>query len=151
MVEFDKYPLDFAALTRGDVLEIATLERVFGVEYVPGADIWKFALMGLQEQIHHKTELTCVTERDRIRVLTDAEASATNAQRIAAHRAGIFRRNVKLMQVDRGALDGDQLQEHDRRLRSASAACAALLSAKHEVTGGERIALPSRLPRIETV
>ena len=48
MIEFDRYPLDFAALTRGDVLEIATLERVFGVEYVPSADIRKFALMGLQ-------------------------------------------------------------------------------------------------------
>ncbi|NBW19253.1 MAG: hypothetical protein EBR82_65890, partial [Caulobacteraceae bacterium] len=78
-----KYPMDFDDLKKGQVLEIQQLERVLCQDYQLSND-WDMQLMKLQSLIHqHRQDLTVAIDHDRIRVLTDAEASEHNAQLVA--------------------------------------------------------------------
>lgn len=141
-----QYPLDFEALTKGQILEIEFLEKVFGTPYIKG-DRWSFRLMGLQSQIHEKTNLSCCVDRDSIRILTDAEASAHNYCMVGRHVRGISRRTEKLLQVDRAQLDASGSVEHDRRLRVASAYASAVFSARREINGAPPQELPRRIQK----
>ena len=143
-----QYPIDFDALVKGQLLEIEYLEGVFAVKYENGAR-WAFLLMGLQAQIHEKTDLSCRIDHDAIRVLTDAEASEYNFRLVGGHVRGIGRRTEKLLQVDRAQLDEGGSVEHDRRIRVASVYAGAVTSARREIQGSPAVELPRRLERVQ--
>jgi hypothetical protein len=144
----NQFPLDFDALTKGQILDIEYLERIFGVRYEQGQR-WAFLVMGLQAQVHEKTDLSCKIDHDAIRILTDAEASEHNFRLVGCHVRGISRRTEKLLQVDRSQLDETASSEHDRRIRVAAAYAGAVVSVRREIQGVPAVALPNRLERVQ--
>lgn len=144
----NQYPLDFDTLAKGQILEIEYLEGVFGVKFEAGSR-WAFLVMGLQAQIHEKTDLSCRIDHDAIRILTDAEASEHNYRLVGCHVRGIGRRTEKLLQVDRAQLDDDASTEHDRRIRVASAYAGAVTSARREIHGVPAVELPKRMELVQ--
>jgi len=140
----NEYPLDFDQLAKGQLLEIGLLEKVFGLAWSTDAR-WSFLLMGLQSQIHSKTEMSCRIDKDALRILTDAEASAHNFLLVGRHARGITRRVEKLLQVDRGALESDTSADHDRRIRVAGLYAAAVFGVRRDVIGIPAAKLPKRL------
>lgn len=138
-----QYPLDFSALDKGQLLEIETLEAVFAQRYETSND-WDLQLMKLQGLIHaHRSDITVTIDRDRLRVLTDAEASEHNAQLVARGARLIMSRNERLLSVDRGQLDADQSIKHDRRVLVSSALAAGIAESRRRI-----VALPGNgLPR----
>ena len=141
------YPLDLDALTKGQVLSQKELEQILGVKYSLGSTKWAFALMSLQALIHDKTEMTCSIVGETIEILTDAKASDKNYQRVKHHARSIGRKTEKLLQVDRGALDQFQLNDHDSRIRMASCIAGAVTGAYREIRGwsATQDAMPKRL------
>lgn len=140
-----QFPLDFEALQRGTVISIKELEQVLGLKYQPGETTWAFAVMGLQAQICNFTDLTAVIDNGAIRILTDAEASQNNFRAVQLHTRRIYRRNRKLLQVDRQQLTPEQQAEHESRVRVSGSIVAALLGATRKVIGRPAPSLPSRL------
>jgi hypothetical protein len=138
-----KYPMDFDDLKKGQVLEIQQLERVLCQDYQLSND-WDMQLMKLQSLIHqHRQDLTVAIDHDRIRVLTDAEASEHNAQLVARGARLVMSRNERLLSVDRGELSADESAAHDRRVLVSSALAAGIDNARRTI-----VALPARgLPR----
>jgi len=143
----NQFPLDFESLQRGMVLSIKELEQVLGLKHEPGGTTWAFAVMGLQSQICNLTELTAVVDGGAIRLLTDAEASQNNFRAVQLHTRRIYRRNRKLLQVNRQQLTTEQQSEHESRVRVSGSIVAALIGATHRVIGQGAQALPSRLAR----
>ena len=143
----NQYPINYSALKKGDIIGIEELQQVFAMRFVSGSQAWDFALMGLQQKIHHHTGLTAKCDNGAIRILSDAEASAVNAAEIDRHKRGILSRNRKLLQVDRGRLSEDQAKEHDRRLLICGAYAASIIGAKRTIIAASKTdALPKRLP-----
>lgn len=146
----NQYPIDYSALKKGDMLEIFELEKIFAMRYDSGSRAWDFAVMGLQQKIHHHTGLTVKCDSGAIRILSDAEASETNASEVDRHKRGILSRNRKLLQVDRGALTTDQAAVHDRRLLICGTYTAALLGARRTIIAASKTdAIPPRLAPVE--
>jgi uncharacterized membrane protein YccC len=141
----NQFPIDFDALQRGMVLSIKELEQVLGLKYQPGETTWAFAVMGLQSQICNQTDLTAVVDGGAIRILTDAEASQNNYRAVQLHTRRIYRRNRKLLQVDRQQLTPDQQSEHESRVRVSGSIVSALIGATRKVIGQPTTPLPSRL------
>jgi hypothetical protein len=142
----NQYPIDYEALKKGDMLDIYELEKIFAMNHQPGSKAWDFAVMGLQQKIHHQTGLTVKCDNGALRILSDAEASEANAAEVDRHKRGIFSRNRKLLQVDRGALTNDQAAVHDRRLLICGTYAAALIGAKRTIIAQSPTdAIPPRL------
>lgn len=138
-----KYPMDTEHLQKGQVLDIPTLEAIFGQRYDISTD-WDLQLMKLQGIIHaDRADITVVIDRDRLRVLTDAEASEHNMHLVARGARLIVSRNERLLGVDRGQLTVDESNEHDRRVLVSAALAAGVSDARRRI-----VALPSdSLPR----
>jgi hypothetical protein len=129
-----QYPIDLDGLVKGQVLGVQRLEELTGVTLKKDPERYRMRVLALQGFINSKSSLTAKFEGNELRILTDAEASVYNTKRAESHRAGIFFRNGKLMQVDVALLSEDERRDYDSNLLRISRWCSQLLRPVKTVT-----------------
>ena len=114
-----RYPLDYDTLKKGDVITAEQLEKITGLP----RDSTKYQLKVMALQQHVADELavrgrpvTVVVRLRELVILTDAEASTYNHERLGVHLHGAMRAHDRTQAVDVSNLDDDQKKEHVRRI-----------------------------------
>lgn len=114
-----RWPLDFDALSKGDVIESTRLADI--TKATPGTSTYSLRILQVKEQIERKLlqrdyPVTTKIEGASIRILTDVEASEYNEQQGEQAVRKAFRALRRQMNVDVRSLTAEQQAEHGRRL-----------------------------------
>ena len=131
-----RYPFDYDELHKGDYIEVDVLEGKTGKQC--GTNDYAFAIMGLAQRIMSDTEqegrpfIVCVV-KNKLRILTDMEASAYTAQRRDAHWRGMQRANHRQALVDASGFDDAAQSLHLHRLRIGAAMVRGVNKARRSV------------------
>jgi hypothetical protein len=134
----DIYPLDIAALEKGDHIPVEMCEP-----YTKSRDrnnkAYSLELEQLKEKIEKRLQdlgrnwtLSC--PRGGISILTDAEAATENKRRFDLHVRGMGRRLRKNMGVDASPLDSDTRKSHEHNIISMTMQVSACKRARRQVT-----------------
>ena len=115
----ERYPLDFDALNKGDVLTPESLARITSTEV--GTPAYQFAILGLRCEIERELEaagrpVTVKQDGDGLRILTDEEATDYNHAQLQAGLRKVARSHRRNLLVDRTQLSIEKQKAHDRRL-----------------------------------
>lgn len=115
----DHYPLDYDALSKGDVIAPETIEAAVNCKRLHP----QYALRLLSFKEHLERELmtrgqaiTLKCEDQSIRLLTDEEASEYNAKATDAYFRRAAKAHVRNLSVDVGNLTTERRQQHERTL-----------------------------------
>jgi hypothetical protein len=140
----DKYPLDFDAIVKGQVITQAELEQITGKR--PGTDEYQFALLSLQQMIQEKTSCTVkICSKVELKVLTDEEASQHNHKLFLQNVRGMRSRFELNTAVDMGELSEGQRAKHERNLVVQSLYVQAITTtAKQIAVSSHKRRLPGR-------
>jgi hypothetical protein len=136
-----KYPFDYDALKKGDRFGPEVIGPIVDCE--PKTYEYSLKVMALVKQIEMelwargKTYTICVLNHG-VAILTDAEASAYNADRFKGHQSGLARANVKMAAVDTGTFTDAERARHDKSIRDQGAILAAIMAAKSRGRAVER-------------
>ena len=136
-----KYPLDLNQLTKGQLIDIPTLEAITSHRH--GTTAFQFAVLALMDRINHRTTMTAKTTPEGLRILTDSEASEYNNRRFGINMGAMIRRHGKSLQVDACVLSSDEQRQHERRVLGQSRYVSAIASAS------KTLKLPGRSKRAE--
>jgi hypothetical protein len=136
-MEATRYPMDFEALQKGDVISSATIERITTVN-PRDYRAWQIAVLNLQSIVTRELRkldrdwVVCQKGND-LRILTDLEAKAYNAraQRAAIRKFAVSHR--KNMAVDTSDFTAEERAEHHRQLAIGSRQLVAVRQARREV------------------
>ncbi len=129
MIETNKYPIDFDALEKGDIITNEQLEKITGHKF--GSPKFAWAVIGLREKIFKNTGYTSTHNQDiGLRNLTDTEASLYNEKDFHNKRRGMFRANQKMANVDVAKLSSTAKDLHERKLLNQSRVLSAMRSPK---------------------
>lgn len=127
--EFVRWPMDFDALSKGDVIDSEHLQRVTRCE--AGTSAYQLKLLAVKNEIERRLAqrdypVTCKIEKNAIRILSDLEASEYNEGQgeLAVRKA--YRSLRRLANVDPRNMTEQQQKEHSRRLIAMGATCAAI-------------------------
>ncbi len=148
----ERFPLDYDAIRKGDMMTKDELARKFNEQ--PGSDAYRFKLMALQATIERELDdrgrpVTVKIHHEGLCVLTDEMASEHNARQTYLGFRRMLRSHRRNMNVDQSNLAHDQKMEHQRTLivngRMAQAAASgrraafrmAALNTQHQI-GAER-------------
>ncbi len=121
-MDAQRYPLDYEALKKGDVISQEQLEHITGEQ--AGTQEFQLKVLGLREKIEGAKEdmgepVVLASHENTLRVLTDLEAS----ERLNGHRrraVRLLRRTVRRFgAVDVTEFSGDELYTHNRRVEIA--------------------------------
>ncbi len=130
------YPLDFDALTKGDVIDRGRLESIYNVRKQAAPDAYHLCQLRLCSDIERaRSDLLCCISGDTVRVLTDAEGDE--------HTWKEHKRAVRKMERQvrrRRAIDLDKLTENQRKvaeLRDAHVTAQALIN-RRALTNAQR-------------
>lgn len=116
------YPLDVAALFKGQIITIRELEPILHVTYQGNRDRWGLALMRLKKEIEVERRCLCLpvlTMRNHhgaLVVCTDAEAAKYNLRMTKHGIRRIKRAAYRNSAVDIRNLTDDEKRAHDRAL-----------------------------------
>lgn len=114
-----RYPLDFDAITKGDVIPAETLERITGEKR--GTVEYQFKVLKLRGQIEAACRdrdypVTLRGQGDDLKVLQDEDASPHN-ERLMNSNLNCFKKHYRqLLEVDMGNLTEEQKKDHERRV-----------------------------------
>lgn len=137
MTEPAKYPFDYDALNKGDVI---TAEVIEGLCNLPRTDHkYGLKLMSYQQQIQNELALrgkSVVVRCDHgaLRILTDSEAAEHTAAVFNQRKWQMVRAHASAMRVDTGKLTDEQKISHERNLLLQGAQLAAMKDAKKKMT-----------------
>jgi hypothetical protein len=137
MTEPAKYPFDYDALNKGDVI---TVEFIEGLCNLPRTDHkYGLKLMSYQQQIQNELALrgkSVVVRCDHgaLRILTDSEAAEHTAAVFNQRKRQMVRAHASAMRVDTGKLTDEQKISHERNLLLQGAQLAAMKDAKKKMT-----------------
>lgn len=116
-----RWPLDFEALSRGDVVQPETIEQAYGVSRADGKFRWlSMALAGDIEAYFRESrgdELLVKHDGDRLRLLTHPEQAREAQRRAALMVRGYGRALLKASGVDRTQLVDEERDKHDQFVR----------------------------------
>jgi len=133
MNDVTRFPVDYDALAKGDVIPAKELSRIVG-EPMRSYE-YQYKITALTKEI--ETELwsrgkpwTVRIRNGDIVILTDAEASDYNAERVDKMRRGIYRSHRRMMAVDVAQLTTEERALHDRNAVRSGMVVAALLATR---------------------
>lgn len=118
MQKTEKWPLDFDAINKGDIITEAQCRAALN----PRDDKdFQLKLLTLKEEIERRhaelgTILTIKVTRNSLHILTDAEASEYNENRQQHALRHFVKSHRRLIGVEIGNLSSEQAGEHDRRI-----------------------------------
>lgn len=123
-----EYPIDTRVLQKGDRVEVATIERAFGVSR--DTKDYRLALMRVRAHVElrfaDRGEPVTIAESDGdLMILTDAEAATYNDARVWGYVRRAAMALKRQRDVDRSKLDDDQRKRHDRALETNGRAIMA--------------------------
>lgn len=146
----DKYPLDFDAIFKGQVITQAELEQITGKK--SGTDEYQFALLSLQSMIQEKTSCTVkISNKVELKVLTDEEASQHNYKLFLQNVRGMRSRFELNTAVDVAELSEGQRTKHERNLVVQSLYVQAITTtAKQIAVESHKRRLPGRVKGKQT-
>jgi hypothetical protein len=127
------HPMDFAKLSKGDVLTPEMIAKITGKQ--PGTEKYALALMGLRERIMRECRklnnpITAVCSHESIRILTDAESAHYNAEETRRGFRKQCRAFRRLTEVDARELDDQQKTDLERNIIITGKMIAAARSAR---------------------
>lgn len=128
MIETNKYPVDFEAITKGDILTIEMLEKITAEKRESQKFIWK--VLALQGQIMDETGYTVKNDGGALVILTDEESSKYNDRMFYRFKRGMFNRHKLMQAVDVRQLSDTMRSEHERKILNQSRYISALKSPK---------------------
>lgn len=144
-----RYPMDYDALNKGDVLPAELLERLLRARR--GTEVYRLGLLGLRDQVVRECGLrgrhfTVVVRRDQLCVLTDEEAAEYNA-RAFHHGVRRSKRSLRrLVQVDAAALTAEQRREHERNVLVCGKMLQSALNERRLLTARPHVRTTPGLP-----
>lgn len=144
MALLDKYPFDMAALSKGDLIDLPTLEQISGK--TRGTEAFQFAVLAIQDRINSRTSMTAKICIDGLRILTDQEASEYNHTQFRHNVARTIRRHAKTQQVEPSNLSPDDQRRHEARLIGQSKVVQAIVIASRTVKIGKADAPAQEAP-----
>lgn len=128
-----RFPIDYDRAKKGDRIEPAVLEQVFGCDRL--SHKYSLALRRLSATIEDelwmrgKNYTVCIRDYG-IAILTDPESSEYNHARFRQHRAGIARSHSKMAMVDPAELPPDVRAAHDLKLKHQGMILASMIAAE---------------------
>ncbi len=131
------YPLDYAALSDGDVISESRIAEVLNAK--PGTDKFAFGQMELvasikREGLARDKVFTITTERGvGIRILEGAEASNHNKKRTREAVRLVVRSHFQNMAVDVAKMTDAEVAEHTRELQVEGFYVQAITRAKTQI------------------
>lgn len=112
---FNKFPIDFEELSKGDLLSLEELEQITGKKH--GTNEFSFQLLSLQQKISDATGFTVkIKDGQELHILTDEEATKHNHNEFQRHKRGMFRRHNLMLAVDIAQLSESSKTAHERKL-----------------------------------
>lgn len=117
MSKVQKYPLDFDALQKGDVIPADQLERVVGER--KGTPAYEFKVLGLRDEIEEACGIVCRCIGGDLTLLTDEQLDAYTVGRTTHHVAALSKQARRRSLIDRSAMDSTEkaaAEARDRRV-----------------------------------
>jgi len=136
-----RWPMDYDALKKGDVIAVADVERITGKKQ--GTKEYQFALLGLVKRMrdalfHQEKFWTIAIRKDAVCILNDVEASEYNPREYESSRNRLKRLHVQCLAVDSAELTDGQREAHYRRLQVQAFEMSAMRSARLECVKATR-------------
>lgn len=131
-----RFPIDYDKAEKGDRIEAALLEQVFGCNRLDQK--YNMALRRLSATIEDelwmrgKNYTVCIRDYG-IAILTDPESSDYNQARFRHHLGGIARSNRKMAMVDTAALSQEARAAHDKNLKYQGMILASVIAAERRI------------------
>lgn len=118
-MEAERWPIDYDALQKGDVIPSDLLERVTNTNRESAE--YAFAVLKMKDRIERELhdrnrDWTLRIHKGEIKVLTDPEAATFNHAEQVRARAAMMRRFLLALAVDVSLLDEDQRKQHERNV-----------------------------------
>lgn len=118
-MEAGRFPFDYDAMKKGDIIPTSTLQRITGKH--PDSADYAFAVLKLKERIEKELrdrskDWTLRIHKGEIKVLTDPEAATFNHAEQVRARAAMTRRFALSLAVDVTQLDHEQRKQHERNV-----------------------------------
>lgn len=132
----ERFPLDFDALQKGDIVPAETIEAAYGVTRDDRA--YPLSVLRLKKEIEVQLEalgrpVTTKGEGDCIRVLTDEEALVYNARSFESDVRGLYRAQRRMMQIDAAQLSESSRESHTHALQVQAMQCLALRKVRKQI------------------
>lgn len=129
----EKYPFDFDALDKGDVIPAERIEEITGHKRQEAA--YGIALMALQSQVQSELLLrgrpvVVRCDKGALRILTDPEAADHTAKLFAQRKRQLVRAHGYGMRVQVANLDEQTRLSHERNIVVQGAQLAAMHDAR---------------------
>lgn len=129
----EKYPFDYDALNKGDVIPAERIEEITG--YKRHETAYGVALMGLQSQIRNELEqrgrpVNVQCEKGSLRILTDPESVEYTANLFSQRKRQLMRAHRYGLSVQVSNLDEQQRLSHERNIVVQGAQLAAMHDAR---------------------
>jgi hypothetical protein len=130
-----RWPMDFDALKKGDVIPVADVEQMTGKKQ--GTKEYQFALLNMVKRMrdnlfHNEKFWTIAIRKDAICILNDVEASEYNPKEYETSRNRLKRLHVQCLAVDSMQLSDEQRDAHYRRLQVQAFEMSAMRTARLE-------------------
>lgn len=131
-----RFPIDYDALKKGDVITRDRLEQITGRK--AGSKDYQLRLLSLQSQIeremaHRGQPWTIKITKDEIRILTDPEASTYNHALQVQARCAMEKRYQLNSSVDVAQLTDDQRSQHERMMEIDGKYLLAITSVRKQL------------------
>ena len=131
-----KYPLDFDALKKGDVISVEQQEDIFKIK--AANDAFAFKSLALRQRIEKELALrglpvTVRHDHGALVICTDPDASAYNDRMRGKTLRAFGRAHRRNLAVDRSKLDSPGLETHDRKNGIYGAVLAAALKVRRRM------------------
>jgi hypothetical protein len=142
-MSLERFPFDYDALGKGDVITVERLQDLTGLTY--GTTAFSLQVLRYQKVIEDELlargrAVTVCSEKGSLRILTDAEASEYGAKLFASRFRQMMTAHRGCLRVDVTNLDDEQKAAHGRTLLTQGAMLAAARTAKREsLTAHERV------------
>lgn len=118
----DAFPLDFAALNKGDVVSQDQIESIYQVRYDSEPEQFHFKAMSLMQEIEReRPDLLTRVDGLTVRVMTDLEADEVTDKRIEQGVRTIKRNATRRARIDRNGFSEEEKKIADVRDRNATA------------------------------
>ena len=129
----EKYPFDFDALDKGDVIPAERIEEITGHKRQEAA--YAIKLMALQSQVQTELiqrgrDVVVRCDKGALRILTDPEAVDYTAKLFQQRKRQLVRAHGYGMRVSVGNLDDEQRLSHERNIVVQGAQLAAMHDAR---------------------
>jgi len=131
------YPLDIAALEKGDVIPPELCERHLGMKRTDiryGQSLVSFRDLVLRGLRRMGRQWTVTTPQSSVKILTDSEAASYNRKEFNRYTSAAGRRFRDNLGVDPSRLQADERRTHEHTLTSQATQLEFIRRAKRQVS-----------------